>query len=181
MEKEWFTVAELENETKIPHQTIRRYIKVHGHHLILKKKHKSYFINYKSVQVILKIRSMYSDGKTSEQVDEYLADSGVPMTISIEKDHEQMSISISDTLLELRNDISKLHEKLNEQEKFNQLLIEKMSEQNDQIKYQQNYIDEKITKRDEALMRSLKETLETKKLIASAKQSKKKWWLLWLK
>lgn len=179
MEKEWFTVAEIEKETNIPHQTIRRYIKVHGHHFVLKKKHKSYFISEKSIKVILNIRNMYSEGKTSEQVEEYLANSGIPVIIDVKSEDEQVSINFPEVLLELKSDMSSVNEKLSEQENFNQLLIEKLSEQNEFIKKQQKYIDEKLSKRDEALVRSMRELLESKKQIAVTEQSKKKWWLFW--
>lgn len=181
MENEWFTVAETEKETNIPHQTIRRYIKTHGHHLILKKKHKSYFINGRSIKVILEIRNLYSQGKTSEEVDNLLSKSGVPMTFDISVDREHVSISVPDTLLELKNDMNNLLDKFNEQEKFNQLLLQKLAEQNEFIKNQQKYIDDRLSKRDEQLMFSLKEVLETKKMIAAAEQSKKKWWKVWFK
>lgn len=179
MEKEWFTVSEIEKETNIPHQTIRRYIKAHGHHMILRKKHKSYFISGKSIKVILKIRNMYSEGKTSEQVDEYLANSGIPVIIDVKIEDEQVSINFPEVLLELKNNMSKVNEKLSEQEKFNQLLIEKLAEQNEHMEKQQKYIEEKLSKRDEALVHSLRELLETKKQIAVTEQSKRKWWLFW--
>jgi hypothetical protein len=178
---DWLTVAEMEKETNIPHQTIRRYIKAHGHHLILKKKHKSYSISNKSIKVILQIRNMYSDGKTSEQVDEQLANSGIPMTISIEKDHEQVNINFPDTLLEIKNNMEKLQDRLEAQDDFNRLLIDKLAEQQEQIEKQQNYILEKLAKRDEALLHSMREILEAKKLIAAAEQPKNKWWLFWTK
>lgn len=176
MEKEWFSVAEMEKETNIPHQTIRRYIKAHGHHLSLKKQHKSFFINHSSIDVVLKIRKMYSEGKTSESVDEILANSNVPMTIEMEKDDEQVSIHVPNMLKELNNNIVAMNEKMAKQEKFNNELLE-------QVRKQQKYIDERLSKRDEALIKAMNEMMETKKQIAAAEQeeSKKKWWRLWRK
>lgn len=171
MKKEWFTVSEVEKETNIPHQTIRRYIKSHGHHLHLKKKHKSYFINYSSIDVILQIRSLYSDGKTSENVDEILASiSDIPMTIDIEHGNEQVSIHVPHMLQELNNNLKAMNEKLHEQEEINKELLE-------QVRSQKDYIDESLSKRDEALMKMLNEMLETRKQIAAA--SEKKWWQFW--
>lgn len=174
MEKEWFTVAEMEKETNIPHQTIRRYIKAHGHHLHLKKQHKSYFINSSSIEVILKIRKMYSDGKTSESVDEVLANSNIPMTIDLEKDNEQVSIHVPKMLQELNNNIVAMNEKMVKQEEFNAELLE-------QVRKQQKYIDERLSKRDEALIKAMNEVMETKRQLAATEQNKKKWWKFWLR
>ncbi|GIO25348.1 DUF3967 domain-containing protein [Oceanobacillus sp. J11TS1] len=174
MEKEWFTVAEMEKETNIPHQTIRRYIKVHGHHLHLKKQHKSFFINYSSIDVILKIRKMYSDGKTSESVDEILANSNIPMTIDLEKDNEQVSIHVPNMLQELNNNIVAMNHKMVKQEEFNAELLE-------QVRKQQKYIDERLSKRDEALIKAMNEVMDTKRQLAATEQNKKKWWQFWLK
>lgn len=172
MKKEWLTVAEIEKETMIPHQTIRRYIKMHGHHLYLKKQHKSYFVNQSSMDVIFKIREMYSEGKTSETVDEILANDGLFMTINMKKDHEQVSIYVPDILEELNDRIAEMNEKMVRQEKFNDELLK-------QIKKQQDFIDEKLSKRDEAFMSSINKILDVKKEIAATEKNQKQWWKFW--
>lgn len=174
MENEWFTVTEVEKETNIPHQTLRRYIKAHGHHLYLKKRHKSYLINHSSIDVILKIRNMYSEGKTSENVDEILANSNIPLTIDIENDNEQQSVHVPNMLQELNNNLVTMNEKMEKQEEFNDELLQ-------QMKKQEKYINERLNKRDEALMKVMKEIMETKKQTVKTKQKKKRFWKLWSK
>lgn len=60
------------------------------------------------------------------------------------------------------------------QENFNKELL-------NQLRKQQEYISDKLEERDQKLMLTLKETLETKRqlAIASAEVSKKKWWKFW--
>ncbi|MFP3344447.1 DUF3967 domain-containing protein, partial [Halomonas sp. SIMBA_159] len=64
-----------------------------------------------------------------------------------------------------------------QQEEFNKELI-------DQLKKQQEYIQSSLLERDKKLLEAIRETQETKKLIASTKQEekegqKKSWWQFW--
>lgn len=183
MENNYLTVAEMENETKIPHQTIRRYMKIHGHYLVMKKSHKSFLIHKDSVKTLNVIRSLYAAGKTNKQVDDHLINNGFALNLDNENNHEHVSNVVSGgALQELKNDMNGLHEKLNEQEKFNRLLLEKMVEQNERIESQQKYIDEKLRKRDELLLKSMREILEVKSLNPPVQQQeKKKWYYFWFK
>lgn len=169
----------MENETKIPHQTIRRYMKIHGHYLVMKKSHKSILMHENSVKTLNTIRSLYATGKTNKQVDDHLINNGFALNLDSENNHGQMSDVVSGSALQdLKNDLHILHEKLNEQEKFNRLLLEKMVEQNEKMENQQKYIDEKLTKRDELLIKSMREILEVKSLNPPVQQQeeKKKWY-----
>lgn len=186
MEKEYFTVAEIEKETKIPHQTIRRYMKIHGHYLVMKKGHKSFLIYQSSINTLSRIRSLYSEGKNSKEVDDFLSDNGFALHLDNENahdpNHEHMKKGVPDTLLELKQGMVMLHEKMNEQEKFNRLLLEKIIEQNEKIEFQQKYIDEKLIKRDAVLLRSLRDVMEQKRIEGPDQQEeKKKWFNFWSK
>ena len=170
MENDYFTVTEMENETKIPHQTIRRYMKIHGHYLVMKKSHRSFLIHEKSIKTLNTIRSLYSEGKTSKQVDDHLINNGFALNLDTENKHEDMSNIVPSTLQELKDDLNILHEKLNDQEKFNQLLLEKIFEQNEKIELQQKQIDERLTKRDELLFKKMSEILNMDILNSSAEK-----------
>lgn len=60
------------------------------------------------------------------------------------------------------------------QENFNKELL-------NQLQKQQEYISDKLEERDQKLMLTLKETMETKRQLAitSAEVSKKRWWKFW--
>ncbi|PFD26339.1 DNA-binding protein, partial [Bacillus thuringiensis] len=60
----------------------------------------------------------------------------------------------------LKNEVSKLREYSEKQEEFNKLLIE-------QLQKQQDYIDNKLEKRDQKLLETIREVQETKSLTAS--------------
>lgn len=156
MEKDYFTVNEMENETKIPHQTIRRYMKIHGHYLVMKKSHRSFLIHEKSIKTLNTIRFLYSDGKTSKQVEDHLINNGFALNLDTENNHVDMSNIVPSNLQEFKDDLNILHEKLNNQEKFNQLLLEKIIEQNNKIEFQQKQIDKRLIERDELLLKSMR-------------------------
>lgn len=174
----WYTIKETEEHTKIPHQTIRRYIDRHGYHLKLKRKHKSILLHETSIETLQKIRLWYSENNTADQVDELLVNDGVPMTIEYdEKDHENVSINFPKVL-------SSLEKTMSEQREFNEHLLhhlskqdEYMRKQDEKIQHQQQLIDDSLAKRDEQLIAVMREIQQTKQLIAASKE--KKWWEFW--
>ena len=154
---EWLTVLTVEKQTKIPNATIRRYIRNHGHHLNVQKKGKSYFIASESIPIILNIRKQYNDGKSSDQVEEALSQTGNPVTITVNTDGQQMTVNI-----------------------VIQSLVEHMQKQ-------QEYIDTRLEERDRRLMTAIRENQESRKQMAAADQEKeimpptkdKKWYQFW--
>lgn len=72
----------------------------------------------------------------------------------------ELSPFVVETLLELKTEIEQLKE-------MNRLLLNKLDEQ-------QQYIDNRLNKRDEMLMESLRQSQETKMLILEAKEEQKK-------
>lgn len=161
-------------------------MKIHGYYLIMKKNHKSLLIHEDSIITLNHIRSLYSDGKNSKQVDDYLSNNGFALHLDNENkhdlNHEHVKNGVPDTLLELKQGMVILHEKMNEQENFNRLLLEKIIEQNERIEFQQKYIDERLIKRDEVLLSSLREVMDQKRINPPVQQEeKKKWFNLWSK
>lgn len=58
------------------------------------------------------------------------------------------------------------------QEEFNKALLQELA-------VQRQYIEESLNRRDELLMRQLRESLEVRKELAAAGEQKRKWWKLW--
>lgn len=167
MDENWLTFAQLEERTKIPHQTIRRYFDRHGHHLKTKKQHRSIFIHEDSLEILVGIREMYEKNYNVERIETELSNHGFLTTIVVEDDEKK--INAIEVLENLQKSNHKLHEKMSKQEEFNLLLLE-------QIKKQQEYIENSLKKRDENLMAALKQSLEVKKQIATSEEEKKSWW-----
>ncbi len=72
-----------------------------------------------------------------------------------------------------RSEYREIIERLDKQEEFNRLLLEKLEQQ-------QRYIDNSLNRRDEQLMLAMRESMETQKQLAVAetiqKEQRKAWW-----
>ncbi|MFK4311050.1 DNA-binding transcriptional MerR regulator [Bacillus sp. RC242] len=79
---------------------------------------------------------------------------------SLKNDVSKPGEILAEELKSLKNDVSKLREYSEKQEEFNKLLIE-------QLQKQQDYIDNKLEKRDQKLLETIREVQETKSLTAS--------------
>lgn len=165
---DWYTLSALVEKTGIPYQSLARYVQRHSQHLKIKKEHKSYLVHNDSVLVLEHIRKCYQEGMTEKQVDTELSLKGIPITINFPDENEISTLE--NTLKSMQESMRLLHEKAENQEKFNQELVR-------QLEKQQHYINTRLEERDKALMLSLKETLEAKQQMAIAKS--KKWWRFW--
>jgi len=160
-------IGEVSELTKIPHQTLRRYISKHGHHLSTKKQGKSVLVSDESLETIKTIKSLYDDGKVTEEVDSYLTSNGVTMTITIPDESEKMvRVDIREVLVQQQSQIESLHEKLDEQIKINH----EQSEINKQVLQEVRNTQEWQKTRDENLVGMLRELMETKKQIAVSQE-----------
>jgi len=169
---EWLTVLAVEKQTNIPNATIRRYIRNHGHHLNVQKKGKSYFIASESIPIVLTIRKHYDDGKSLNQVEKALVDTGNPVTITMNDDGEQVTMNVGEALQDM-------NKAMHEQNKVIQSLVEHMQRQ-------QEYIDTKLEERDRKLMTAIREIQESKKQMAADQEKEiitlakdKKWYQFW--
>lgn len=182
MNENWLTFAQLEEKTKIPHQTIRRYFERHGHHLKTKKQHRSILIHEDGLETLLTIREMYEKNYNVQRIETELSNHGFLTTVIIEDDGEKINAlevleSLQKSNVQLHEKMEKQAEQMKKQEEFNSLLI-------NQLKKQQEYIESTLKKRDEILINSLKETLETKKEVKEAERQvstseevkEKSWW-----
>lgn len=165
---EWMTVLEIEKATKIPNASVRRYIRHHGHHLNIRKKGKSYQIARESIEIMEKIRRIYEDGKTTDQVEESLINMGNhPITIDVTDDEQTVAVDAGEALQELRNEIKDLKQSHHDQ----------MNELINRLDKQQEYIDYKLEERDHKLTQALNEDIKSKQEAATSHDDKRKGWL----
>lgn len=154
----WLTVSEVSERAGIPVDTLRRYIRVHGVHLKVKKVHKKYQIHEESMNVLQTIRELYAGSKNIDEVEQALSNKGIPMTITVEtENNERMTVNVSDELKEIR-------QALEEQRNFNKLLLEQLETQQSRMDKQQAYIDERMNERDKQLMQGIRSIQEQKRL-----------------
>lgn len=161
-EKQWFSVVEVESQTGIPNQTIRRYINNHGVYLNPKKRGKGYFLSEESVKVIQEIRKLYDEGMTAQLVNDTLQERNIPMVITVSEGEQTMNIQVGEALSSMKKSIDEQNE-----------VIRSLAEQ---MKKQQEYIDERLEQRDQRLIAAIRESQEVRREIAAEKEKKKKNW-----
>jgi DNA-binding transcriptional MerR regulator len=170
-DKEWLTVSEASEKVNIPVETLRRYLRHHNVHLKVKKLSKKYYIYNESMTVIEEIRRLYADGKNVEEVEESLSSSGFPMTLTVKNDDDEpMTVHVADEIKEIK-------EQLEKQTQFNQVLLDKLNEQNERM-------ERYILKRDSEVMEKLNQIQSSHQTLleaASTQESskKKKFWKRW--
>lgn len=157
---EWINVAHIEEKTKIPAVSIRRYIHRHSTHIKHKKSHKSFSIDKDSLPVIEKIRDFYAEGLNVDQVEEALSNLSIPMIIDVNDGERNIKLNTAETLLGIKK----------ENEELKAMIIAL----GDKFKEQQDYIDKKLDERDRKLM----ETIRTSQEVAATfkNQNKRGWW-----
>lgn len=168
-EEKWHSVAEMSELTEIPQQTLRRYMNNHKHLLQMKKQHRNYLISEESHEPLKKMRELYQRGWTTDQVNEEMATSGIPITIDYEDESsgEQVRIPASEVFSDIKKALEKQGE-FNEKMEMNQekmlemfrAMSEKLDEQQRIIVEQQRIIQESLEKKDQQQLIELEEEKE---------------------
>lgn len=127
----------------------------HSPHLLMKK-YNSYLVSDESIEIIQKIRNLYSEGKNVEEVDNALSSLRVPISITVEEDEKQVNINLSEVIQKQGEAFVQLRKEMRKQREMNEKLLE-------QMKKQQEYIDHKLEARDQKLMDALNQSLEIRK------------------
>lgn len=191
---EWLTIIEIERQTGIPNETIRRYIRKYKHHMQVKKSGKSYTVSSSVVPLLVHIRDWYNQGLDSDQIEERLASRGAPVTIDV-NDDERVTVSVSDafttlqksmndTMNELKQAFMHSHEELHREitktrEENHHLhnLIEKVLTEQEQKNKEQN---EKLMEAMQ-LMQEIRSLQEQSAALEQTEESQKEvkrrpWW-----
>lgn len=168
---EWLTVSDIEKQTGIPDATVRRYIRNYGHHFKIKKNGKSYMVASESVEIMKQIREWYVEGKQTSQIDEKLAQAGIPMTVTVTDDEEEMIVNVAEVLKQQGEALQVMQRGMTEMNNKHDELV-------DIIKAQQEYIDQKMESRDQKIIEVMRGMQESKKQIAASeeKEEKKGFW-----
>lgn len=171
MREKWYKITELADKLNIPHQTLRRYLTNHKHLIRIRKQHKAYNIHEESIPVIKNMRGLYEEGKTTEEVDRILTDSGVPVTIDIKNDEgKREKHEIGEILTKMNEKLEKQADRLGQQDEHIRSLTESIQKQNEILNNQSKYIEESLERRDRLLVESLRESMQSSLLLASAKE-----------
>lgn len=159
MAEQWLDVSEAAEKTHIPAETVRRYIREHGVHLRIKKSGKYYYIHEESLDVIKQIRQLYSDGKKKNEIEESLSAAGIPMTVTVNHDGEQMTVNVADELLEIKKELFEQRQHNEKQQQFLMQLLHELATNREVIGALQNRIesssDERVNERLEMIQEQL--------------------------
>lgn len=170
MDEEWLSIAEVEKTTGIPDRTIRRYVSQHGHHLNTRKNHRNYLIAKTAVPVLAQIRDQYSRGRSADQVESSLAESGVPMMITVAGD-DQNPLTLNEALSNLRQKLgdsltiigSEQRQMRKEMEFLREELLEKLERQDTLAKEMERERNRMLDFRDKELVMHIRQVLESKR------------------
>lgn len=163
-------VASLLDETV---HVIRNWLKDFRNHIVTVRNEAGYnLFDEKAIEVLRTIQRLHREhGYSTKQIEYYFSTGGkefVPKPTPGMEDH------INQELREIRTTMLAMQEQLRNQEQFNQLLTQKLDNQN-------SYIQESLKKRDEQLLLTMNEVLEKKKLdaVTQDQEIKKKWYQFW--
>jgi len=157
-DEKWLTVSELKERLGIPQPTIRRYIERHGHHLHIRKHHKSYLIAERSLDDLVRIREAYLQGMNADQVEDELVAANAPTIIDV--------IAVSDTSpVALSSLQSAMIERFERQEDFNRALIEAMQREREENQRQRELDHQQIKRLMEELTNARAEAASTNESI----------------
>ena len=183
-EKEWIPVNDLAKKIEVSENTLKRYIRRHEQFLKVKQGNRSkYFIHSDSIKIVRQIKKMYNDNMNEEEVNKKLQVSGIPLVITVPKDdngEESLSVNILDTMNSLHERLGQLEQiNKNQSEQLEELrkLVKQQTEQQRQQQEFQEVLVQRMDERDQNLMTMIRETQETKKLLAATQQ--KRWWQFW--
>ncbi len=178
---DWLTIAEAGKKTGIPDRTIRRYISQHGSHFLTRKQHRSYLVAPDALPTLAQIRDYYAAGWDAEKVEEALAKSGVPMTITMAEDDDRVAVTVAGALTDLRRAVAEaIASMADEQRRMAQELEvlrqelavtkELLEKQDGERRMAEAESHRLLEERDRQLMEEIRRVLQEKR---------KPWWKFW--
>lgn len=182
--KDWLSAEEIAKEIKVSAMTIKRNCQTYSSFLKFQQGEKNkYLIHQECIpafQFIAKMRNKRN--LQTKQIIELLSKEGFPKYIDIEPNQtikqqpEQMQIKQG--FITVQDFDRVVAERVSEQlKKHEKNLKEWLTEQQKQQQDFQKAIVQRMDERNQNLMTMIRETQETKKLIAATQQ--KKWWQFW--
>jgi len=167
MEK-WLTVADLAKETNIPDSTCRRYLSTFEAFFLVKGGSRSKKYERQAVDILKRIKHLYDEGLETNEIHNVLMNE-FPIVVDDDKQGEDVA-TVTPTLA-TSEDIAEIKAALEEQKRFNQILLERLEQQ-------QKYIKEHLERRDQVLLQSIRELQQQKQAMletsADTQQKKKR-------
>lgn len=108
----YLTIPNIADETGIPASTIRRYLEQHNHTLRTKKSGRgAWLLQKEDLSLIKEIRTCYERKMSSAEVEDYLLQSGQPITVTIDDEQEQV-ITPANAFMQLAGEVQHMQQEL---------------------------------------------------------------------
>lgn len=112
MTDDYLAIPKIAEETGIPASTIRRYLEQHNHTLRTKKSGRgAWLLKKEDLALIREIRTCYERKMSFSEVEEYLLQSGQPLTVTIDDEQEQV-ITPANAFMQLAGEVQRLQEEI---------------------------------------------------------------------
>lgn len=108
----YLTIPEIHRETGIPESTVRRYLDQHNHALRTKKNGRgAWLLKTDDTSLMLEIRKCYEQKMSVTEVENYLLQSGQPITITIDDEQEDI-ITPAQAFMQLAGEVQTMQREL---------------------------------------------------------------------
>ncbi len=135
MSESYLSLKQLVELVDITENSCKRYMNDHEEFIRFDKLHNRFRIHASAVETLKTIRRLYGEGYKREAVDEYLRESGLPATITVNDKEGMDLVSIDQEVQELKNMFRVQQEnKLQMQMQFNQNLVQQMEVEKEELK-----------------------------------------------
>ncbi|PFM64765.1 DNA-binding protein [Bacillus cereus] len=183
-QKDWLSAEEVAKEIKVSAMTIKRNCQTYSNFLKFQQGEKNkYLIHQECIPVFQFITKMRNKRNLqTKQIIELLSKEGFPKYIDIEPiqttKQQPEQIQVEQGIVAIQELDRIVAERVSEQLKKHEENLKKwLTEQQKQQQDFQKAVIQRMDERDQNLMTMIRETQETKKLIAATQQ--KKWWQFW--
>lgn len=113
MNKEYLAIPQIAKETNIPASTVRRYLDQHNHSLRTKKSGRgSWLLQAEDVPLIHEIRSCYERKMSTDEVENFLLQSGQPLTIAADDDEQEQVLTPANAFMQMANEVQELQKEV---------------------------------------------------------------------
>lgn len=112
MNEGYLTIPKIAEETSIPASTVRRYLEQYNHTLRTKKSSRgAWLLQKEDIPLILEIRACYERKMSVGEVEDFLLQSGQPLTITVD-DEEDHVITPANAFMQLAGKVKHLQEEM---------------------------------------------------------------------